>query len=579
MKTLRLFVLLFLCALAIAATKAPAPLQGQDKQVNAENARFGYLVSDTNTPGGALGNWCTQNSPASELIVLDTTQNSIGLDLGTSTTITSVTVAGWDTMLAFDGTGNPNSRWKTRLNSDNVKLYYSNDNVSYTLCSSYTTRSDNDTRMSHLPFRQFHFENLNIKARYIKVHSTLADKKWSWVNYQDRVITAAGPKIVGHWFPQRAAPKHRKYPWAADCLPFGSNCERGLDHAGEFDDKETIKNWFGITAYRPPLFEELTARLYEARILWTRIGYISQKYLQTSDGTYDFGVFDKVVDINKRHHLRMLASFHEPTTRSHPLVDVKWFRDKTSANWSKYQDFVTMVVNRYKNDVKFWTSWVEFEIPACHRVTGSKGMETGDYPKGDYPRMAEFVKLQKTVYDGIKAADPNAVVLNGGFCGWGLYFVERILSLGIGQYMDVCAFDPYSNNPNCVLEKMLAIRDMLDYYGYVDMPIWVQEVGWSSGPWPADVNHPLRVADEQTKARYLTEVLDLLLPHVQVFFWYASCERMADEKQRMFGLFAPFPDAEPPYMKENLTYTVYADYIKKWYKDHNIPPPPPISKE
>jgi hypothetical protein len=135
MKTLKLLVLLVCFALAAAAGR-PSPLSAAAEPVKAENARFGYLVSDTNALSGALGSWCGWNSAASELIVLDTNENSVGLDLGSTTAVTSVTVVGWDTMLSFDGTGDPNSRWKARLNSDNVKLYYSDDNVAYTLCSS-----------------------------------------------------------------------------------------------------------------------------------------------------------------------------------------------------------------------------------------------------------------------------------------------------------------------------------------------------------------------------------------------------------------------------------------------------------
>jgi hypothetical protein len=563
MKTLKLFVLLVCFALAVAAGR-PAPLSAAAEPVKAENVRFGYLVSDTNAVSGTLGSWCGWNSPASELFVLDTAENSIGLDLGATTAVTAVTVVGWDTMLSFDGTGDPNSRWKTRLNSDNVKLYYSDDNVAYALCSSYTTRSDTDTRMPHLPFRRFHFENLNIKARYIKVHCTLSDnKKWSWVNYQDRAIIAAGPKIVGSWFPQKAAPKHREYPWAKDCLPFGSVCERNV-YGSERQQRES-EFYFGVSSYHPVLSPLLAAKHYQGRILWRKVGMFDQKYFEPARGVYkNFDVFDKIIDIYQRYHIRMLGSFDGTAEWNCPRTGNWW--DMEPENWKNYQGFVTKVVNYYKDRIKFWEGWNELEIPACRRVT--------DNQAGDYPSMADFVKLQKVLYDGIKTADPNAVVLNGGFCGWGLYFVERILSLGVGPYMDVCGFHPYSNDPNGVLEKVLATRDMLDYYGYVDMPIWLTEIGWSSGDWPAELESSLRVADEQTKARYLTEALDLLLPHIQVFMWYAACERMADEQQRMFGLFVPILDAEPPYFKENLAYTAYADYTKKWYKAHNIPAPP-----
>ena len=59
----------------------------------------------------------------------------------------------------------------------------------------------------------------------------------------------------------------------------------------------------------------------------------------------------------------------------------------------------------------------------------------------------------------------------------------------------------------------------------------------------------------------------------------ASCERWKDENERTFGLFTPFPDAEPAYLKENLAFTVYADYTKKWYQENNIPPLSPIDSK
>ena len=233
--------------------------------VDAEDVLFG-LVENDSTPGtSALGNWTGQNSPTCRTVILDSSQNSVGVDLGVSTIVTSVKVVSWDMMLSEDG--NPGSRWETHLNGSNTELYYSSNNVTYTKVpsSQFTIYLDSDTRMGSLPFRQFHFTGLDIEARYIKVHCTLATADWSWISYLDRAIIVDGPGITGNWFPPMADPQPRVYPWAADCLPFGSTGDSGI---GGMCGSSGVS--CTSATYHPRLLPQMLTKLRQARALWTK---------------------------------------------------------------------------------------------------------------------------------------------------------------------------------------------------------------------------------------------------------------------------------------------------------------------
>jgi hypothetical protein len=388
-------------------------------------------------------------------------------------------------------------------------LFFSDDNISYKKCTSFVLERGEKSNIEGLPFWEFRFTKLHKYARYIKIHSKFKDDQWSWINYADRIIEVQGPNIKGTWFPSRRT-TNKSYRNNFHFPPFGStSCDAIVNSCNS--SSSSCAN----ASFDEKLFPVILQKLKSARILWHKIDYFDQNYLEPSEGVYNFALFDKIVSMHTIYGIQMLGSFNKLARWNAGKPNHAEWWHMEPADYNKYKDFVGVTVNRYKDQIKHWEGWNEINWQWTDQ-------------------MGKMVDLQRCIYDGVKGADPNATVLCGGFSGTGIYQVERFISQGGGDYMDAFGGHFYARDPNASLKKTLAARGILDYYGYSGMPIWVTELGWSSGPWP-ELGSSIRVADETTKAKYLVKTLDLLLPHVQVFLWYSSVEPWTDPNQRMFG--------------------------------------------
>jgi len=105
--------------------------------------------------------------------------------------------------------------------------------------------------------------------------------------------------------------------------------------------------------------------------------------------------------------------------------------------------------------------------------------------------VKSYAQLMKLTYEAIKEADPEAKVLIGG-CGgpgWDLSsrtigWYEEVLRELDGKYMDIFDWHFYGNATGDYkrLEYVIpAVRDLLDRYGFGDVPIWITEMGTYSG--------------------------------------------------------------------------------------------------
>ena len=115
-------------------------------------------------------------------------------------------------------------------------------------------------------------------------------------------------------------------------------------------------------------------------------------------------------------------------------------------------------MNRYKDYIKYWEIWNEPDLP--YAWNGSH---------------ADFVRVMKTIYEAIKAADPEAKVaamaLDGGFAP----FLDAVLAAGGGAYFDIYSDHTYVSGVE-LQARLAAVRNLLAKYNCVK-PIWVTETG------------------------------------------------------------------------------------------------------
>ncbi len=164
-------------------------------------------------------------------------------------------------------------------------------------------------------------------------------------------------------------------------------------------------------------------------------------------------------------------------------TDWSWNRSWKPANVADYADFVRYVVNRYKaKGVHTFEIWNEPNYAQF-------------WPSG--PNAAEYVVLLKAGYAAVKAADPGATVLMGGLSSNDWRYLEQIYTAGGGGYFDALNVHPYTmaadpdscwDEPGSPGRKAIGalcgieeIRAVADARGDTGKPVWITEMGYSTG--------------------------------------------------------------------------------------------------
>lgn len=179
--------------------------------------------------------------------------------------------------------------------------------------------------------------------------------------------------------------------------------------------------------------------------------------------------------------------------------------------------YVQAVVGRYRLYVKHWEIWNEPDNVHFWK------------PQPD-PRA--YAQLLIRASAAIKAIDPDAQVLIGGFNPFDTTFVRTVAAAGAWNSFDIIAIhpyvDPYGPEEGNIAAAPDAVRALARQYG--EKPIWVTELGWSSGPGDRDA---LGFTDEQEQADYLVRALLLLWQAgVERSFWYT----LKDDPGNPYGL-------------------------------------------
>ena len=142
----------------------------------------------------------------------------------------------------------------------------------------------------------------------------------------------------------------------------------------------------------------------------------------------------------------------------------------------RYVDFVSKELAGKVGAYEFWNE------------PDLKGFNEKDATAEDY------TVLLKEAYATIKKNDPDVKVA-GGALAYGNEFFEDMLKAGAGEYMDMLSMHYYLGNSapeKKARERLDEKRNILEKFGYSDMPIWLTETGWAN----SDV-------DEETQAKFI----------------------------------------------------------------------------
>lgn len=147
--------------------------------------------------------------------------------------------------------------------------------------------------------------------------------------------------------------------------------------------------------------------------------------------------------------------------------DTTNFWNHTPKDYEQFGEFVTDLVNRYKDRIKFWELWNEPDIKA--------------YWSGTAEELAKLVKIGAAA---VRKADSSAIVVCPGLAGHTEFTLALFKDYGISPYVDVVNIHNYYEtwNPSpieSVVPYVNTIAGIIKQYGN-NQSIWMAEVGYST---------------------------------------------------------------------------------------------------
>lgn len=234
--------------------------------------------------------------------------------------------------------------------------------------------------------------------------------------------------------------------------------------AGQEDQRDDSSPW-GVAAGAEWLgaYPKFNPLLREAGVGWLRAFYMWQG-IEPKQGEWNFEKTDALVADARANHIHLTAplAYLAPWASAHG--DPRKFPIKDMQYW---RDFVEAVVARYRNDIKYWEVWNEFN---------------GGFAVNGTPQI--YASLVRDAYDLAKKIDPSAQI-GMNVANFDLGFLDRAIKAGAADHFDYIAVHPYEILDGVAdrgevyflsmadnLRKMLAANGQL-----AEMPLWITEIG------------------------------------------------------------------------------------------------------
>jgi hypothetical protein len=158
------------------------------------------------------------------------------------------------------------------------------------------------------------------------------------------------------------------------------------------------------------------------------------------------------------------------------------------AGWKR---FLTAAVQRYGPGGSYWTVPYQVAHPGAtpHPIRTWQIWNEPNIPYAFWPaaNVKRYGKLLRLSANTIRAADPGAMIALAGMPGRvrfrGVRFINELYRRdpGIGRYFNYVTFHPYAPTIKGSMKQLLNLRRVLRRHHDPAVPLWISEIGWSSG--------------------------------------------------------------------------------------------------
>ena len=295
------------------------------------------------------------------------------------------------------------------------------------------------------------------------------------------------------------------------------------------------------------------------------VGWIKQQVdwnsTEYARGLYHWGELDHLVAEAQPCGLKIMLSVARAPgfSRPEPVEE-----DGPPSDFSIFRDFLFALAKRYQGRVAAYELWNE---PNLRREW--RGFDLS---------AAKFVELLKAGSSGVRAGDPDAIIISGAPATTGIddqinaiddrVYLRAMITAGVADYVDAIGAHPYSagNPPDERAADATHLRasfsnhpsffflDTLEDYhailleAKIDKPIWVTEFGWPSIDQFGAVDTAgweyARAVTEADQAAYLRRAIELRRDRAwlgPLLIWNLNIAPLlgAERSESAYGLLRP----------------------------------------
>ena len=294
------------------------------------------------------------------------------------------------------------------------------------------------------------------------------------------------------------------------------------------------KSAAGVPASRLGIgFEKLDRAVFDPEKAYDKLGKIGVKWVRIQSGwqrtekekgVFDFGWLDSIVDnllsrgmtpwVNLCYGNELYTDLARTSYGAVGCPPV--YREEELTAWLNY---CTALAVHLKGRVRHFEVWNEPDGNWSWKPNGANATELGNFTKA--------------TAKAIKAAVPEAYLIGGVLYAHNATYLNTALQTGMGEVLDAISFHAYTLIESDVLERVRAIRGLLDQYG-LNLDIIQGESGAQSSPFGAGA---LRYADwtPYSQAKALLRHLVTDLSTEVKFASYFSCMDMIEALRGTVG--------------------------------------------
>lgn len=309
----------------------------------------------------------------------------------------------------------------------------------------------------------------------------------------------------------------------------------------------TPASFYGVIPAGDPSASEFT-RMGDGKVGTMRLNLTWQSVQPGGPGGYDWARYDSLIGQAAANGIRVL-----PTIYGSP----SWAAAKPQyppqgAKLADYEAFVRAAAERYgpggdfwaqnpllpRREIIDWQPWNEVNSPSFW------------LPK---PNPKLYKQLLAATKRGLDAASPSTRLVTAGFfltprIKNGIFltkYLAALYRLGAGKLFDAVAVHPYSTTPRRAINAIKKVRKLMAEFKDKRTPIWLTEVGWSTG----GVKTPLTVKPK-LQAKYLKETFKRAASarkryKIAGVIWYSLRDLPGSTWFNSTGLFTEAGEAKP----------------------------------